>query len=76
MYYDKSNSIIRTFTKSDIILKSGHENPTPRVDSYMNKTRYSRISQELRDIKNMEEPLKEFDNENYEKTNKEDILEL
>ncbi|CAI2368359.1 unnamed protein product [Moneuplotes crassus] len=45
MWLDTSESIVRTFTRSELLLKSGHENPTPRVEN--RKSRYSRISQEL-----------------------------
>lgn len=47
MYYDKANFTVRTFTRSDLLLKSGHENPTPRLEASKSKTRFSRISQEL-----------------------------
>mmetsp|Transcript_7124 Transcript_7124/g.6320 ORF Transcript_7124/g.6320 Transcript_7124/m.6320 type:complete len:173 (+) Transcript_7124:316-834(+) len=52
MYYDKADYTVRTFTRSELLLKSGHENPTPRFDYSKSKSRFSRLSQELNLLEN------------------------
>lgn len=47
LYLDKPESVIRSYTCSELLLKSGKEDESPTLDSQKHKYKYSRLSKEF-----------------------------